>query len=190
MAEHGIEAVELKEIQLAAGQRNRSAVNYHFGDRAGLVNAIIDKHRVAVNAARHRLLDEYERSGSGSVRELLEAGVRPYADLIGTPSGRDFLIIVAERGTRLGTAGVFVARSRHTDSVARFNALLAARVPGTRAARQRSVARAVLTMSVLTADLARSVNRGELSAAAGRRRVGEVLDFVALALSDAGQPRR
>ena len=39
-AERGIEAVPLRDIGAAAGQRNHVAVQYHFGDRENLVQAI------------------------------------------------------------------------------------------------------------------------------------------------------
>jgi AcrR family transcriptional regulator len=39
-AERGIEAVPLRDIGVAAGQRNHVAVQYHFGDRENLVQAI------------------------------------------------------------------------------------------------------------------------------------------------------
>jgi AcrR family transcriptional regulator len=183
MAERGVEAVDLKDIQAAAGQRNRSAVNYYFGDRAGLVAAIIDKHRIALNTQRHELLDELERSGDGSVRSLIEVGVKPFADLLGDPSGRDFMIIVAERASRLGTAGLFAARQRHTDSVARFNRMLFERLSGSRAARELLVARTVLVVPTLLADLARQVNRDEITVAQGRRRVAGIIEFVSRALT-------
>lgn len=45
-AERGISAVPLRDIGLAAGQRNHAAVQYHFGDRDEIVRAIMD-HRGA-----------------------------------------------------------------------------------------------------------------------------------------------
>ncbi len=41
MANHGIDGVDLREIHAAAGQRNRSAIAYHFGDREGLVVPVL-----------------------------------------------------------------------------------------------------------------------------------------------------
>jgi AcrR family transcriptional regulator len=191
MAEHGVEAVDLKEIQLRAGQRNRSAVNYHFGDRAGLVAAIIDKHRVAMNEQRHRLLDAFEQSGSRSVRALLDAGVAPHVALMGVPSGRDYMIIVAERAGRMGTTGLFAARSLHTDSVQRLNRLLFELLPGSRAERERLVGQAVLTLATLLADVARAVNRDEITVRQGKRRVRGIVEFVvrALAMGPRGSAR-
>jgi hypothetical protein len=93
------------------------------------------------------------------------------------------MIIVAERAARLGTLGLFVARQRHTESVARFNRLLFERLPGSRAARERLVGQVVLVVPVLLADVARQINRGELTVGQGRRRVSGVVDFVTRALT-------
>jgi len=40
-SERGIEATPLRDIAVAAGQRNNVAVQYHFGDRATLLSAIV-----------------------------------------------------------------------------------------------------------------------------------------------------
>src|SRR5262245_22442952 len=50
-AERGITGVSLREITEAAGQRNASVVQYHFGSRAGLVAAVLDRHMEPVDAA-------------------------------------------------------------------------------------------------------------------------------------------
>jgi AcrR family transcriptional regulator len=63
-AERGIDGVSLREINRASGAKNAVAVQYHFDDRAGVVRAILDKHRPAIEASRHALLDEYEASGT------------------------------------------------------------------------------------------------------------------------------
>src|SRR5262245_41737405 len=41
MADHGIEGAELQDVVALAGQRNRSAVVFHFGSRDGLLRAIV-----------------------------------------------------------------------------------------------------------------------------------------------------
>ena len=42
-AEHGIDAVSLSQILETAGQRNKSAIYYHFGSKAGLIAAIAER---------------------------------------------------------------------------------------------------------------------------------------------------
>ncbi|MER5325866.1 TetR family transcriptional regulator [Streptosporangium roseum] len=56
----GIEAVSLNEIVRASGARNATALQYHFGDRAGLLRAVLDKHGRDVDERRHAMLDAYE----------------------------------------------------------------------------------------------------------------------------------
>ena len=54
-AEKSIDAVSLNQVTSAAGQKNRNALQYHFGSREGLIQAILDQaawsgtHKAAVN---------------------------------------------------------------------------------------------------------------------------------------------
>ena len=41
LAEHGIDGVSMRQIAAAAGQGNNSVIQYHFGDKAGLLREII-----------------------------------------------------------------------------------------------------------------------------------------------------
>src|SRR3546814_6660333 len=43
--EHGIDAVSLRQIAIAAGQGNTAAVQYHFGSKEGLLEAIFQHRR-------------------------------------------------------------------------------------------------------------------------------------------------
>ena len=96
-AGHGIEVVSLREITRAAGQRNATALQYHFGDRRGLVRAILAKHNRDVEAERHGMLDELEACSGVSAREWVQALVMPAAaNLADRDGGREYLRIVAE----------------------------------------------------------------------------------------------
>lgn len=86
-AERGIDGVSLVEVGRAAGQRNRSAVQYHFGDKQGLVHAILDKHTPGIEQRRHALLDEIEASGQLDLRRLVAALVLPVAGKLSDPDG-------------------------------------------------------------------------------------------------------
>ena len=95
-AERGVEAVSLREITRVAGARNVIAVQYHFEDRAGVLEAILDKHLPDVDARRHALLDEVE-AGEPTPRALAGALVRPLAAKLADPDGGPaFLQIYAE----------------------------------------------------------------------------------------------
>lgn len=100
-AERGIDAVSLREINAAAGQRNSTALQYHFGDRAGLLKAVLAKHRPEIEARRHQLLDEYEARGplprADALRSLAAALVRPAAAKLADPDGgRDYLRVMEQ----------------------------------------------------------------------------------------------
>ena len=77
--ERGFEVVSLRDITGQA-EANVASVNYHFGSKEKLIDAVIERHAVPVNEGRMVMLDAAEeRAGDGSVpvRELLEAFLRP-----------------------------------------------------------------------------------------------------------------
>ena len=86
-AEHGIDATTLAQINRAANQRNRSAVQYHFGSKEGVIHAILDKHTPGIELRRHAMLDEIETAGEPSLRALAEALVLPVAEKLDDPDG-------------------------------------------------------------------------------------------------------
>ena len=96
-AGEGIDGVSLREINRAAGARNAIAVQYHFEDRRGVLEAIMDKHRPEVEARRHAMLDQYEADGVPGLRKLAAALVRPAASKLTDPDGGpEYLQISAE----------------------------------------------------------------------------------------------
>ena len=96
-AERGIDAVSLREITRESGAKNAIALQYHFDDRDGVLQAIFDKHVPEVEARRHAMLDEYEANGAPDLRALAAALVRPLAAKLADPDGgREFLQIYSE----------------------------------------------------------------------------------------------
>jgi AcrR family transcriptional regulator len=83
----GIDAVSLREIQRASGVKNANALQYHFGDRAGLLTALLEKHSYDVELRRHALLDRYETAGESDLRALAEALVQPLAAKLAEGNG-------------------------------------------------------------------------------------------------------
>jgi AcrR family transcriptional regulator len=81
MAERGIEAVPLRDVLEAAGQRNKSAAHYHFGSREGLIRGIIETRMAPIDDARRELLAKATDSNrSPSTEDLVSALVEPLAD--------------------------------------------------------------------------------------------------------------
>ena len=63
-AERGIDAVSVNEITIAAGQKNRNALQYHFGNRNGLLQAIIDHHIARVSEYRGPVLESLDEAAT------------------------------------------------------------------------------------------------------------------------------
>jgi AcrR family transcriptional regulator len=95
-AERGSDAVSLREINATAGASNASAVQYHFGDRRGLVRAVLAKHEVEVERRRHELLDAYETRSTPDIRALSAALVEPLAAELTCDGGLGFLQLVSD----------------------------------------------------------------------------------------------
>ena len=79
-AEQGMAAMSLREVQAAAGQRNKSAAQYHFGSRQGLIEAIAASRMGPINEERRaRLAELDDRTRPATIRELMEVMVEPLA---------------------------------------------------------------------------------------------------------------
>jgi AcrR family transcriptional regulator len=124
-AAEGVNGVSLREIVRSSGARNVTALQYHFGDRKGLLRAVLERHHRDVEAARHALLDTYEAGDRDDVHALSAALVRPLAAKLATHEGRAYLQILGELVNRpepvIGRASV----SDPADSTYRWRALTA-----------------------------------------------------------------
>ncbi|MFJ5172441.1 TetR/AcrR family transcriptional regulator [Streptomyces griseoviridis] len=86
-AEHGLGAVSNRQIAEAAGQRNVTAVSYHFGGRTGLLRAIMTDHGERVDVIRGRHVRAV--GASDAVRDWVGCLVRPVPEHLaelGSPS--------------------------------------------------------------------------------------------------------
>lgn len=68
-------SVSLREIAQAAGQRNNSAVNYHFGSREGIENAVLRYRTVHMEEVRAERLKHLP--ADASVTELMQVILEP-----------------------------------------------------------------------------------------------------------------
>lgn len=99
-AERGIDGVSGREIVELAGQRNASAVQYHFGSRDGLIQAALLERFRRIDARRLERLEAWGagdlESGEAGLRRLLEALVAPLAEEATTEGGRDYIRFAAQ----------------------------------------------------------------------------------------------
>jgi AcrR family transcriptional regulator len=130
-ATKGIDGVSLREINRAAGQRNSSALQYHFGDRNSLLRAVLDKHRADTEPRRHALLDQYEADRVDDLRSLAAALVSPLAAKLADPDGgRAYLQINCDVYTRQRShVDDLVPRRDPRSSMRRWHQLLDPLVP-------------------------------------------------------------
>ena len=82
IAEKGIENVTIRQIVGAAGQKNESALQYHFKNLRGLVNALRQERGAQVRARRASMLERVlQACPSPSLRQTCELMVRPMFEL-------------------------------------------------------------------------------------------------------------
>jgi AcrR family transcriptional regulator len=79
-AERGVDNVSIAEIVRSAGQRNTSAVHYHFGGRNEVLQAVLARHVPELAERRTVLLDQARARVTSGARAAAEAIVRPVTE--------------------------------------------------------------------------------------------------------------
>jgi AcrR family transcriptional regulator len=98
MARQGLD-VPLRDINELAGQRNASALHYHFGGRPELITAIIDRYRPSDE--EQAAIEAELRSGPHEIREVVDGLVHRSCAWLGSPDGRDYIRFVFQFVVRL-----------------------------------------------------------------------------------------
>ena len=97
-AEAGIDAVSLRQINVAAGQKNSSAAHYHFGSKDALILAIYGSRMAKVNIRREAAIDALEQADDLlDIRKLVKTIIQPIVDEIDADlSGRHYIAFMAQ----------------------------------------------------------------------------------------------
>ncbi len=97
-AEAGIDGVSLRQINVAAGQKNSSAAHYHFGSKSALILSIYQHRMESVNRRRIAQLQQVKADGrEQDVRALVEAIVQPIvAEIDADDSGGNYIRFMAQ----------------------------------------------------------------------------------------------
>ncbi len=78
IAKKGLKNVSIKEIVKEAGQKNESALQYHFKNLQGLIQAIMDSRSDEIQSQRTELLEAlYEQTAPVTLRQVCEIMVMP-----------------------------------------------------------------------------------------------------------------
>jgi AcrR family transcriptional regulator len=130
IAERGVDAVSVRSVTAEAGA-NVAAIHYHFGSKAALVQAVLERRIPEVTSRRNVLLAALEQApGPPSARAIADAFVRPIAAMADIDASRHypaFLAAVFRAGPEYRELGAAPFRP----SFERFDALLGAALPDT-----------------------------------------------------------
>jgi len=85
-AQQGVDKVSLREIAIAAGQRNVSAATYHFGSKRELIEAILERHSLPIQEAWRPVLAE-DKEHKLELPRLVELVVGPLVEKADDPDG-------------------------------------------------------------------------------------------------------
>jgi AcrR family transcriptional regulator len=128
-AERGLAGVSLREINVAAGQRNTSAAHYHFGSKEALVDAIFEFRRSEIGRRRDEILDGLEREGQATdMRALARALIEPLAAELSGEEESHYLPFLAHLFLQSPHEVADILR-RHQAAETRWSQLVAGAVP-------------------------------------------------------------
>lgn len=133
-AERGFDGASLREIAVAANQGNNNAVQYHFGSRERLIEAIFHERVAEMEAERETLLIAAERDGKlGDLVTLLSILSLPHLSLCDAKGHHPhagfmlhYLIRRTPDGTGRGLASAFLG----APAMVRLLELIQARLVG------------------------------------------------------------
>ncbi len=124
-AEYGVDNTSLLDISKAAKQKNRSALQYHFKDKQGLLDAVLDKHAIGIALRRTSMLDQLEARGNFTLYQLIEALVLPVAALLDQKEdGHAFLKIHSQLMTSESYRELRTHRDQNAPDVLRLQKLM------------------------------------------------------------------
>ncbi|MFF5976284.1 TetR/AcrR family transcriptional regulator [Streptomyces sp. NPDC012769] len=125
-AAQGVDGAQLRDVVTLAGQGNPSAVQYHFGSRTGLLDAVMAARQLRTEQVLSPLLD----AAPDDTHALIGALVTAEATELRTDRGRRCLRISAqlshESGIRTRTPHPTLAGTRYWRLIERVEACLAA----------------------------------------------------------------
>ena len=184
-AREGIHRVRVREIHELAGQRNASALHYHFSSRDGLVDAILADHQSSIDDEIALRLDELEaRDGHLSIRDVVGAVVEALGKKLDTQSGRHFLRIIPQVWDRL-SASIREGSAMPTTGLTRrvLGLLDELMEPLPRAVRRERLVSYVVMMTAIFAERAHHVESGRASELDTDAFVANLLDMIVAALT-------
>ena len=92
-AHRGLDGVSVRDIVLAAGQRNSGSLHYYFGTKENLARELVREGAKLIDQRRNLQLDDIERAGGPRrLREIIEVLIWPSTGLAGEHGEEDTYI--------------------------------------------------------------------------------------------------
>lgn len=176
-ATRGIHQATTREIIEAANQRNASAVTYHFGSRTGILSEILRRHGDPLDEQRRQLVPG--STEKCSTRDLVAALLIPYGSCLSSPSGRNYLRIVAQMTDQFALWREGLVPAEH---LVRILDALESRVPAELPIRQQRVVSAIMLMTTAMAERARQVHDRDHRELDEKQFLSDLADVIVAAL--------
>ncbi|AWP82422.1 TetR/AcrR family transcriptional regulator [Bordetella bronchiseptica] len=133
-AQQGHDGTSMRQITSAAGV-NLAAVNYHFGSKEALVQAVLKRRLEEVNRERLRLLDELEAAAGGTPlkpSQIVDAFFGTLLRLAASPdhAGKSFLPLLERTMTDPSGFIRTLFAEEYADVMERYKNALFAALPG------------------------------------------------------------
>lgn len=82
IARHGVDGVSMRQIGQAAGMNNNSGVQYHFGTKQRLIEAVLSYRQEFLNRRRRELFEALGSPDTLSTNQILRILLRPLIELV------------------------------------------------------------------------------------------------------------
>ena len=132
--QHGFEGASMRMLTARAGV-NLAAINYHFGSKHALIEAVFHRRLDAVNTARIAALDRLENESAGQAlapAAVIRAFLGPSLAMIeDAKGGRNFARLLGRTYTEPSKAIRALIGQMYAPVMERFKAAFAAALPGT-----------------------------------------------------------
>ena len=124
-AEQGIDAVSLNSIARYANQLNASVMQYHFGTKTALIEAILDRRMTDLNRRRNELIANIDTSDRiNALRQVGQAMVLPFAEHLFREGGSSYLRFIAQVNFNADKSVFEMARGKNDSAVRKIAALV------------------------------------------------------------------
>lgn len=178
-AKRGLGGASLRQISAAAGTANNYAVQYHFGDTAGLIRALLEKRMPEVERRRAALLAQANAAGRmNDLRTLNEVLYRPLIEHTNARGERCFARFVLALFSSADGLGLVTGTEQLAPISEHILELQLAAIPALPATLLRARHRLIVVMILMSVLHAR-----EPSPAQAEALIDDALDMATAALS-------